>query len=190
LYITGISEEDRTLSDHNINLVLGNQALGRWVKRSPFENPYVLANQMGSWLHNWKSARKDRNRYEDAPAIRQINEGEMKFRNLCTSCHVISGGIASIPNTKQVGPDLFAVVENRDRAWLERWLAEPEVMIREKDPLATALKEQYKVMMPNFRLSPQDIQAIIGYLDDETQRLRKVADQKASEQDPLPEISG
>ena len=89
LYITSISEEERTLSDHNINLVIGNQALGRWVKRSPFENPYVLANQLGSWLHNWKLARKDRNRYEDAPAIRQINDGEMKFRSLCTSCHVI-----------------------------------------------------------------------------------------------------
>ena len=24
------------------------------MKRSPYENPYVLADQLGRWLHNWK----------------------------------------------------------------------------------------------------------------------------------------
>jgi protein SCO1/2 len=190
LYITSISDDERTLSDHNINLVIGNQALGRWVKRSPFENPYVLANQLGSWLHNWKTARKDRNRYEDAPAIRQINEGEMKFRSLCSSCHVISGGIAKVPNIKQVGPDLFAVAEKRDREWLQRWMAEPEKMLEEKDPIAVALKEQYPVVMPNFRLSAKDIDALINYMDEETQRLKKVAQKETSPAQELPSISG
>ena len=190
LYITSISEQERTLSDHNINLVIGNQALGRWVKRSPFENPYVLANQLGSWLHNWKSARTNRNRYENAPAIRQINDGEMKFRSLCTSCHVISGGIASVPNARQIGPDLFAVVEKRDRSWLQNWLAEPEKMLREKDPIALALQKKYSVIMPNFKLSANDIEALIKYMDEETQRLKKVAQKNNEKLKPLPSISG
>ncbi len=186
LYISSISEEERQLSDHNINLVIGNQAMGRWVKRSPFENPYVIANQMGDWLHNWKYVRKNRNRYENAPELRQISDGEMKFRNMCTSCHVISGGLAKIPNARQLGPDLFGVVDNRDPAWLTRWLIEPDVMLAEKDPIATALKEQYEVIMPNFGLSPNDVKSIIGYLQNETSRLRRVAEKKANLGEPLP----
>lgn len=178
LYIPDI--EGRTLSDHNVNLVIGNQALGRWVKRSPYENPYVLANQLGSWLHNWKLARKDRNRYEDAPDIRQISDGEMKYRNLCSSCHVISGGLAKVPNARQVGPDLFGVVDNRDRAWLQRWLAEPDKMLAEQDPIAVALQQQYAVAMPNFSLSATDVQALIEYMEQETLRLKKTAEEKVA----------
>ncbi|MEH6470654.1 MAG: SCO family protein [Halopseudomonas sp.] len=171
LYIPDI--EGRTLSDHNVSLVIGNQAIGRWVKRSPYENPYVLANQLGSWLHNWKQARTKRNRYEDAPDIRQISDGEIKYRNLCSSCHVISGGIAKVPNARQVGPDLFGVVDKRDRAWLERWLAEPDKMLEEKDPIAMELQKQYEIPMPNFSLSAFDVNALIEYMDGETKRLKK-----------------
>ena len=46
LYSTPAEEAD--LSNHNINLMIGNQATGQWVRRSPFENPYILANQLGS----------------------------------------------------------------------------------------------------------------------------------------------
>ena len=190
LYIAGISEEERTLSDHNVALVIGNQALGRWVKRSPYENPYVIANQMGTWLHNWKHARKNRNKYEDAPELRQISDGEMKFRNMCTSCHVISGGIAKIPNTHQVGPDLFGVVKNRDYAWLTRWLKEPDKMLAEKDPIAVALKEKYGVTMPNFSLSQNDVQSLIQYLENETTRLEAVAEKRKQKEKPIPTISG
>jgi len=187
LYVAVEDENARTLSDHNINLVIGNQAMGRWVKRSPFENPYVIANQMGSWLHNWKHVRTgSRNRYEDAPAIRQIGDGEMKFRTMCSSCHVINGGMEKGPNRHQVGPDLYAVVEMRDPAWLRRWLAEPDVMMNEKDPIAVQLLQQYQVKMPNFNLSKNDIEALIEYMDEESRRLKRVAE-KAK---PLPSISG
>ena len=46
------------------------------------------------------------------------------------------------------------MVDNRDAAWLARWLKEPDAMLNEKDPLATALFERYgRVPMPNLRLS-------------------------------------
>ena len=190
LWIGSINDEDRELSDHNVNLVIGNQSLGRWVKRSPLENPYVIANQMGTWLHNWKQPRKNRNKYEDAPEIRQITDGEMKFRNMCTSCHVISGGIAKLPNAPQIGPDLFGVTKARDPQWLTRWLKEPDVMLAEKDPIAVALKEKYKVAMPNFRLSEFDVKNIIQYLENETLRLEGVAEKRNRKDKPLPTISG
>jgi len=189
LYISTIDEDERELSDHNVNLVIGNQALGRWVKRSPLENPYVIANQMGNWLHNWKQPRKNRNKYEDAPKLRQITEGEMKFRNMCTSCHVISGGIAKIPNAPQIGPDLFGVGKVRDPQWLTRWLKEPDVMLAEKDPIAVALKEKYQVVMPNFSLSEVDVKNIIQFIENETYRLEQVALKQAQTEIPVPTVS-
>jgi protein SCO1/2 len=189
LYISTIDEDERELSDHNVNLVIGNQALGRWVKRSPLENPYVIANQMGNWLHNWKQPRKNRNKYEDAPKLRQITEGEMKFRNMCTSCHVISGGIAKIPNAPQIGPDLFGVGKVRDPQWLTRWLKEPDVMLAEKDPIAVALIEKYQVVMPNFSLSEVDVKNIIQFIENETYRLEQVALKQAQTEIPVPTVS-
>jgi protein SCO1/2 len=189
LYISTIDEDERELSDHNVNLVIGNQALGRWVKRSPLENPYVIANQMGNWLHNWKQPRKNRNKYEDAPKLRQITEGEMKFRNMCTSCHVISGGIAKIPNAPQIGPDLFGVGKVRDPQWLTRWLKEPDVMLAEKDPIAVALKEKYQVVMPNFSLSEVDVKNILQFIENETYRLEQVALKQAQTEIPVPAVS-
>ena len=189
LYISTIDEDERELSDHNVNLVIGNQALGRWVKRSPLENPYVIANQMGNWLHNWKQPRKNRNKYEDAPKLRQITEGEMKFRNMCTSCHVISGGIAKIPNAPQIGPDLFGVGKVRDPQWLTRWLKEPDVMLAEKDPIAVALKEKYQVVMPNFSLSEVDVKNILQFIENETYRLDQVALKQAQTEIPVPAVS-
>jgi len=189
LYISTIDEDERELSDHNVNLVIGNQALGRWVKRSPLENPYVIANQMGNWLHNWKLPRKNRNKYEDAPLLRQISDGEMKFRNMCTSCHVISGGIAKIPNAPQIGPDLFGVGKVRDPQWLIRWLKEPDVMLAEKDPIAVALIEKYQVVMPNFSLSESDVKSIIQFMENETVRLEQVAAKRQQKENPARTVS-
>jgi protein SCO1/2 len=33
-------------NNHNVSLIIGNQKTGRWMKRSPFENPHVLADQL------------------------------------------------------------------------------------------------------------------------------------------------
>ena len=172
LYSDAVQEAD--LSNHNINMVIGNQATGHWVKRTPFENPYILANQLGSWMHNWKKVTSNtRHKYDEAPKLRQISSGEMLFRDKCSSCHVISGGQASVRNAKPIGPDLFRVTKNRERDWLERWLADPKKMIEEKDPIAIALLDEYKVVMPNYRLDGNQINDLIRYMTEETDRLIK-----------------
>ena len=172
--VFGDPDEEADLSNHNINLVLGNQATGHWVKRSPFENPYILANQLGSWLHGGRIVSAfTRQDYAEAPQLRQISAGEIMFRDRCSSCHVISGGLAPARNARALGPDLFAVGERRDPRWLRRWLAEPDQMLAEGDPIAAAMYAQYQVMMPNFRLDRNEIEALIDYMDDETRRLRR-----------------
>ena len=144
-------------------MVIGNQSTGRWMKRSPFEDPYVLATQMSDWLHNWKTVADAKNSYADAPALRKLIPGETLFRTRCRSCHAFG--------KDGVGPDLLAVTKNRDRIWLTRWLKEPDKMLAEKDPVAMSLFERYKIPMPNMRLTERDIEDIIGFMAAETERL-------------------
>lgn len=161
--------------DHNLSLVIGNQATGRWMRRSPYENPYVLATQLGSWLHEWRLPSEHVRDYADAPEIRQISTGENLFRTRCASCHTIGRGDVAAPAERRVGPDLHNVVRQRDRAWLERWLKEPDAMLEEGDPLATALLARWQdIPMPNLRLTDVDVAKLIGYMDEESRRIDRV----------------
>ena len=172
--------------DHNLSLVIGNQGTGRWMKRSPYENPYVLATQLGSWLHNWKLPSEAVRDYADAPEIRQISTGENLFRTRCAACHTIGGGDVAL-DALRLGPDLYQVTRHRDPRWLRRWLAEPDKMLAEKDPLAMSLLAQYKnIPMPNLRLTATDVTVLLGYIDQESRRvstLRAAKDAPAGPQD-------
>ena len=180
----GDPEEEQDLSNHNINLMLGNQATGQWVRRSPFENPYILANQLGTWLHGFKQVSQHTQRdYAAAPALRQISSGEMMFRDRCSSCHVISGGLAPRRNVAPLGPDLFGVTDRRDPAWLRRWMAEPDVMVASGDPVAVALDAQWEIVMPNFRLDDGEIEGLITYMENETRRLQQTVANATDQQD-------
>lgn len=163
------------ISEHTVNLLIGNQETGRWMKRSPFENAHVLADQLGSWLHGWKTASEESREYADAPEIRQISDGEYIFRNRCSACHTIGGGDLMDAERQHIGPDLFNVTQQRDREWLERWIAEPDAMLEEEDPLAMALYEEWnRIPMPNMRLVEKDVQSILGYIEQESARVRAV----------------
>jgi len=164
--------ESLRLSQHPISLVMGNQATGRWMKRSPFENSYVLADQVGRWLHNWKLPNAEERDYADAPEIRQISTGEDLFRTRCAACHTIGRGDVRELAERRIGPDLYNVGELRDREWLERWLAEPDKMLAEKDPLALALYARYdEIPMPNLRLTDSEVGKLLGYMDQESRRI-------------------
>lgn len=161
-------------TDHNLSLIVGNQKTGRWQKASPFENPYVLANHLGSVLHNWKTFNKERNDYANAPTkLRQMSKGEQLFRTRCASCHVI-GTPGAGAAMHAVGPDLKEVGTRRNRAWLEQWLKQPDKMIAEKDATAMALLAQYKIPMPNLRLNNLEVEALLSYIDEESVRLAPV----------------
>ena len=52
------------------------------------------------------------------------------------------------------------------KAWLTRYLAEPDRMRAEGDPIATALFAKYNNLpMPNLRLSSIDVDALLLYLE-------------------------
>jgi protein SCO1 len=167
--------ESLKLNQHPISLVMGNQTTGRWMKRSPFENPYVIADQVGRWLHNWKMPAAEERDYAEAPEIRQISTGEDLFRTRCAACHTIGQGDVREVAERRIGPDLLDVGTLRERAWLERWLKEPDAMLAERDPLAMALYAQWEeIPMPNLRLTDDDVAAILGYIDQESRRVAAV----------------
>jgi copper(I)-binding protein len=158
-------------------MIIGNQTTGRWMKRSPFENPYVLADQMGNWLNDWKAPPRGKN-YVSAPKLRSISPGEHLFRTRCATCHTLTGNEA--PDS--LGPDLLGVTQHRDMVWLLNWLRAPDQMLANNDPVAIALYNKYgKLAMPNMRLNKQEAMDLILYMEEETQRLAVETEQKSSE---------
>ena len=104
-------------NNHNVNMIIGNQATGRWMKRSPFENPHVLADQLGNWLNGWKLPPRGDN-YANAPKLRNITQGEQLFRTRCITCHSLNGKELA----GALGPDLLGVIQRREMTWLLNWL--------------------------------------------------------------------
>ena len=176
LYIPEIQSDES--NNHKLSLIIGNQATGQWMKRSPFENPHVLATHVGSWLHNWKQPAKQSRDFAHAPKLRNVSDGERLFRTRCAACHTIGGQVVDgTVATDQTGvdPDLLGVTQRRNSQWLTRWIAEPDKMLAEKDPLAMQLLEQYKnIPMPNMRLRRSDVADLVGFLQVESSRLGRI----------------
>ena len=164
LYIEEIQDGS---NNHNVSMIIGNQATGRWMKRSPFENPYVLAEQLGNWLDGWKSPPRGGD-YASAPELRSIAPGEQLFRTRCASCHSLTGRELA----HALGPDLLGVSQRREADWLLNWLRAPDQMLANGDPVALQLYNQYgQLPMPNLRLNQQEAGDLIAYIDSESQRL-------------------
>ncbi|MNZ39642.1 hypothetical protein D3C78_571400 [compost metagenome] len=168
LFIEGV--DNGRNKDHNLSLIVGNQATGRWMKASPFENPWILADQLANTLHNWKQPSVEES-YVDAPEIRPPSNGEELFRTRCASCHSLGPLDGQGIGLRSIGPDLIGVTYQRDPAWLSRWIREPDRMLAEKDPIAMELFERYnRISMPNLRLDTRSAQSLIDFLKEETDR--------------------
>ncbi|ESS73884.1 SCO1/SenC/PrrC protein [Methyloglobulus morosus KoM1] len=154
------SEGEKKLSDHNTNFIIGNDNSGRWVKKTPYDEPMTLAWALGYSLSKNKIMPGGKHaKYTDAKPLPNINKAEEMFRYRCSSCHSLGRGSG-------LGPGLYGVTLQRDRTWLKRWIKEPDKMLAEKDPIAIDLYNRYnKVLMPNLRLNDSDVEALIDYLD-------------------------
>jgi len=157
------------LEDYESRLIIGNQSTGQWMKLSHFENPYILATKLGTWLSNWAAAPQEPANYANAPKLREESLGEGLFRNGCAACHTIGGHDFSGTALRKTGPDLFGVTRKRSWAWLARWLAETDKVLAEKDPIAMELLKKYNNLpMPNMRLDSTEIKALLTYIEEES----------------------
>ncbi|MCL4830860.1 MAG: c-type cytochrome [Caldilineaceae bacterium] len=94
-----------------------------------------------------------------APLAQSASDGEALFKAQCVACHTIGGG-------NLVGPDLQGVTGRQERAWLERWIREPDKMLAEGDPIATQLlQESNNVPMPNLGLTETQVASLLAYLE-------------------------
>ena len=59
------------------------------------------------------------------------------FEHNCASCHTIGGG-------RLVGPDLKEAIQQKDRAWLEHFIQDPEAVLNSGDPYALAVEKGCK----------------------------------------------
>ena len=152
--------EASKLSEHNTSILIGNESTGQWIKRSPFDEPKVLAWQLGRNLSSFKSYQNtDLANYAAAKQMPNMSKGEDMFRAHCDSCH-------SMGNEVGLGPGLQNVTKVRDRAWLTHWLKNPDKLLARKDPIAIELYNRYKkILMPNLRLSDADVEALIVYME-------------------------
>lgn len=88
----------------------------------------------------------------------RVQQGARIFQQNCASCHTIGKG-------DSLGPDLAGVTARRDQAWLRRWIAQPDRMLAEKDPIATELLQKYKNLpMPNLNLTAEQVEALLAYM--------------------------
>ncbi|NOK63944.1 MAG: hypothetical protein GFH27_549319n124 [Chloroflexi bacterium AL-W] len=100
-----------------------------------------------------------------APTTQSVDEGKAIFEQKCASCHTIGGGAS-------VGPDVAGVTALRDRDWLIRWIVEPDQMIRDGDPLALELLDEYNnlpmpipgVTMPAMKIVTRDYKNLYNRL--------------------------
>ncbi len=77
-------------------------------------------------------------------SARAADDAASYFRQNCMSCHTIGGG-------RLVGPDLKNVTQSKDRAWLQRFVANPKSFLDGGDPYAARLKEEARgAVMPNI----------------------------------------
>jgi len=153
------SEGEKKLSDHNTNFIIGNEGTGQWIKKTPYDEPMTLAVALGYSLHNNKVMPGGKHEgYEKAKPLPNISKSEEFFRYRCSSCH-------SLGKEDGLGPGLAGVTAKREHAWLKRWLIEPNKMLTEKDPIAIDLYNRFnKVQMPNLRLTDDDAEGLILYL--------------------------
>ena len=141
---------------HTASLMVGDVPGGQWMRNSAVDNPQFLATTIGNFL-GWRDTKPGKSYAEARPL--SVGQGEYLFGSRCSACHTLGQG-------DKMGPDLLGVTTRRDRAWLARYVAEPDKMLAESDPIATALFEKYKdARMPNLRLGSADVNAVLTYLE-------------------------
>jgi mono/diheme cytochrome c family protein len=100
---------------------------------------------------------------QEALPLSMVQRGQDVFHR-CIGCH-------SIGTHDGEAADLLNVPQTRGRAWLARWLASPEQMVKAGDPVAIALAvENRNVLMPTMRLTPDDVEAILTFLEAQNQK--------------------
>jgi protein SCO1 len=142
--------------NHSNTLMVGREASGQWMKNSVTDNPRFIASSMETFL-GWHDTQPSTPAAQAGPL--NLTNGQFLFQNGCAACHSIGDG-------KRIGPDLYAVTERRPRAWIERFILAPDVVLASGDPIALQLLEEHGgVRMPNLGLARDEVADILRHIE-------------------------
>jgi len=152
---------------HTPHLLIGNDATGLWMRNSGLDNTKFLSMKIEQ-LMGYRAETVDAAAANQAGTVKlNLDKGAYLFATRCAACHTIGNG-------DKIGPDLLGVTSVRDLNWLRRTISEPDKLIAEKDPIATALFKQYKeVQMPRLGLAEADVDVLIDFMKRETASFRE-----------------
>ena len=151
---------------HTSHLLIGNETTGLWMRNSALDNTKFLSMKIEQ-LIGYRPQTVDAVAASQAGAIKlNLDKGAYLFATRCAACHTIGNG-------DKIGPDLLGVTNVRDLNWLRKTISEPDRLLAEKDPIATALFKQYKeVQMPRLGLAEADVNVLIDFMKRETASFR------------------
>jgi len=148
---------------HIAHLLIGNDAIGQWVRSSALDNPSFQARMIGNFLdENFKHDNPaEQAGSTDGSALKNFDRGKYLFGRDCVACHTIGHG-------DKIGPDLLGVNHVRSQQWMMQIIQHPDQLIEQKDPVATALLKKYNVRMPNTYVDDLEAGLIIRYIEEQT----------------------
>jgi protein SCO1/2 len=145
------------LDGHTPHLLIGNEPTNQWLRDSAGDNPNVIARLLTNFLSYSPAVQPATARGGAEGAPLKLHAGQYLFAKECAACHTIGQG-------DKIGPDLKYVTRARDGEWLARYIREPNKMREDRDPIAVALAERYKVVMPNLSVGDGDLAMLMDYL--------------------------
>ena len=111
--------------------------------------------------------RKDNEMQAFKPSSIEISNllpGETEFLNYgCNACHKFGEDFN--------GPDLLMVDKRRTDKWLQEWILNPESKMNDTD--IEAMRQRYKLAMPNQHVSKEDVGKIIEYIKAKSEQVLK-----------------
>lgn len=160
------SPDPANADGHTPTLLIGNVAAGQWMRLSALDNTKFLARKLSELIDNRQDRRVEAMKGTAESKTLEINKGQYLFTTRCAVCHTIGHG-------DKVGPDLLGVTQARERGWLKRYIAVPDKMLAEQDPIAVGLFKKYKELrMPNMGLHEVDVATLIEYIEEQTRAQR------------------
>jgi protein SCO1 len=172
LFLTGLPEDIKSIRDrlgdrspvlgeHRNEVLLGNGVTGEWQRDNPLSDLTRLAMTVRAMQSDWRAApaKPPRQSQQTAALPGEAQGMHAMFAKACAGCHSIGHG-------DRVGPDLAGVSERRQLAWLTRFIADPEQVRRQQDPIALALAAKFPaVRMPAMGISESEAANLVAYIE-------------------------
>jgi len=162
-----LGEKMRSLNEHRNEIVLGNDATGRWGRNNLFGDLDTVITAIRSMDPKWHDHVRVPSKGDNGNTIYKFDgpPGQALFTRLCAPCHTVGNG-------DRVGPDLKGITAQRGRGWLVSYIKDPHKMRTENDPVALELAEKYKgARMPSLSISDNDAADLLAYVELLTYRL-------------------